>query len=291
MIVDGMALSSDNVLCLGTSIDQSKYDEVNSDMAHNIYLTVTPMSNFTEEATTVKWLTNFNGGGKSFLGTKITKINDNRFMLSWEVADESGTVNGDDTLSGSILHYVFIDGNGNKVSSEYTAAASISDCQPIVKGSKIVYYASNSNMVNFYAIDAQSGKFSKKEYHVAGDNATWKLNNGILTISGTGDINIDTEANHRNPVSSTADYFVYYSSDNSWKPIRDKVTKIIIETGLTSISDNAFAGFNNLTEVDIKPGLTSIGAKAFYSCESLEKITIPSSVTKIGEDFLWTGYY
>lgn len=289
--VDGMALSSDNVLCLGTSIDQSKYDELNSDMAHNIYLTVTPMSNFTEEATTVKWFTNFNDGGKSFLGAKITKINDNRFMLSWEVTDESGTVNDDDTLSGSILHYVFIDGNGNKVSIEYTAAAPVSECQPIVKDSKIVYYASNSNMVNFYTIDAQSGKFSKKKYRTVGDNATWTLNNGVLTISGTGDINIDTEANPRKPVSSTSNYLIYSSSDNSWKPIRDKVTKIIIETGLTSISDNAFAGFNNLIEVDIKPGLISIGTKAFYSCGSLEKITIPSSVTKIGEDFLWTGYY
>ena len=116
--VDGMVVSSHNVLCLGTSIDQSKYDAVNADMPHNIYLTVTSKANFTKEATTVKWLTDFKDGGKCFLGAKITKINDNRFMVSWEVKDESNTVKDDDTLSGSILHYVFIDGNGNKVSSD-----------------------------------------------------------------------------------------------------------------------------------------------------------------------------
>lgn len=289
--VDGMALASDNVLCLGTSIDQSKYEEVDADMSHNIYLTVTPKTNFTKEATTIKWLTDFNGGGKSFLGTKITKINEDRFMVSWEVTDEKTTVNDNDTLSGSLLHYVFIDGNGNKVSDEYTAKAPISDCHPIVKGSKIVYYGSNSNMVNFYMIDTQNGKFSSKEYRVAGDNATWNLSNDVLTIAGTGDMVIDTETHYRYPVSSVANSYVYNSSDNSWEPIRDKVKKIVIETGLTSISDNTFSGFQNLTEVNIKPGLKSIGAKAFCYCENLKKITIPSSVVEIGDDFLWTGFY
>lgn len=79
-----MAVSSNHVLCLGTSIDQSKYDSASEDTAHNLYLTVTPMSNFSEDATTVKWLTSYSGGGKCFLGTKITRINDNRFMVSWE---------------------------------------------------------------------------------------------------------------------------------------------------------------------------------------------------------------
>ena len=110
--VDGMALSSDHVLCLGTSIDQSKYDEVSSDMEHNLYLTVTPMSDFSESATTVKWLTNFSGGGKCFLGTKITRVNDNRFMISWEEYGTSQEADTEDVLSASILHYVFVDGQG-----------------------------------------------------------------------------------------------------------------------------------------------------------------------------------
>ena len=80
--VDDLALSTENVLCIGTSIDQSKYDEVSSNTAHNIYLTITPKADFIEERTTVKWLTDYVGGGKSFLGVKLTKINDDRFMIS-----------------------------------------------------------------------------------------------------------------------------------------------------------------------------------------------------------------
>lgn len=82
--VDDLAVSSSNVLSVGTSIDQSQYDNVTSDMPHNLYLTITPKNNFTEDAATVRWLTDFTGDGASFLGVKLTKINDNRFMLSWE---------------------------------------------------------------------------------------------------------------------------------------------------------------------------------------------------------------
>ncbi len=288
--VDGIAVSSDNVLCLGTSIDQSQYDDVSSDTPHNIYLTVTPVSDFSEDATTVKWLTDYTGGGKSFLGTKITRINDDRFMVSWEEYGTSQQADTDDSLSASILHYVFIDGAGNIVSDEFTASAPISDCQPVVKGSKIVYYACNANMVDFYSIDTQTGKFDKRVYRVAGEGATWDFADGVLTISGTGPITVDTEAYSRRPVSSTAGYFTYSSNDNAWKPIREKVNKIVIEEGITDIPESAFANFSSLAEVEIKPGLKSIGEKAFYKCKSLTKIIIPSSVTSIGEDFLWTGY-
>lgn len=289
--VDGMAVSFDHVLCLGTSIDQSQYDTVSSDMAHNIYLTVTPTSDFSESATTVKWLTHYTGEGKSFLGTKITRIHDDRFMVSWEEYGTGQEAEPNDSLSQYILHYVFLDGAGNIVSKEYTAPAPISDCQPVVKGSEIVYYASNGNMVNFYSIDSQTGEFRKKVYRVVGQDAVWDFADGVLTISGTGPITVDTNAHHRLPVSSTAGSFVYSSGDNAWKPVREKVKKIVIEEGITDIPESVFTHFNNLTEVEIKPGVKSIGKEAFYDCKSLSKITMPSSVESIGEDCLWTGSY
>lgn len=108
--VDGMAVSSDHVLCIGTSIDQSKYDQVTEDTPHNIYLTATPTSDFSQKATVTRQLTNFTNNGKSFMGVKITKISDNRFMISWEEyenTDDSSSENyasADDSLSSSTLH-------------------------------------------------------------------------------------------------------------------------------------------------------------------------------------------
>lgn len=264
--VDGMALSEDNILSLGTSIDQSEYDNYTFSMSYNIYVTVTPKANFSKKATEVKWLTNYSGDGKRFVGVKITKINDNRFMVSWEESRTSTTTpSEDDTLSRYTLHYVFIDGNGNKVSKEYIKAMPVSDCQPIVKGSEVVYYASSDSAVNFYSINSSTGSVSKKVYRIAGENSLWDLKDGILTVSGTGEVDFEID------------------------PTYEYVKKIVVKEGITSIRKIEY--IEDVEEIEIETGLKSIGEKAFYGCDSLKKITIPSSVNSIGEGALWKNSY
>ena len=150
-------------------------------------------------------------------------------MISWEeyVSDDNKkNSSANDPLSSSTLHYLFVDGKGKSLSKEFTTAAPISDCQPVVKDSRVVYYASNSNTLNFYSINSDNGKADKKTYHIAGDNATWNFKNGILTISGYGPLSISTEENHRYPVSSTKGWFTFYS-DSSWKAIKNQIRKVI----------------------------------------------------------------
>ena len=288
--VDDLAISSDNVLCLGTSIDQSLYDSVTSDVSHNIYLTVTPISDFSGNATTVKWLTDFKNDGKAFLGVNITKINDDRFLITWEENEERKNTSIDDTLSGYTLHYLFIDGNGDKISKEYTAAAPVSDCHPIVDGSKIVYCASNGNMVNFYTIDANNGDFSKRSYRVAGENSTWILKDGTLTVSGSGKIDIDINANYRFPVSSTRRGYSYSTSDNCWKMIRANVNKIVISDGITDIPDETFNYFIKMQELSLGKNVKTVGKEAFANCDRLEKVYVYSENTTFDVDSLWSGY-
>ncbi len=293
--VDDLAVSENNILGLGTSIDQSLYNEVSSNrdtMSHNIYLTVTPKNNFTVDATTVKWITNYSGDGKSFIGVNITKINDNKFLLAWEETDSSADASTDDTLSGFLLHYVFVDGDGNVISDEFTARAPISDCHPILNGSKVVYCASSTNMVDFYTIDTVTGAFSKKTYRVAGENSTWEIDeDGALTVSGEGALSDDVDVYYRYPLSSTKNSYSYSQSDNDWNVVRNNVTKIIVNSGITTIPYRRYAGFNNLTEVELANGVVSIGKEAFYLCNNLRIITIPRSVTEIGDDIVWVGSY
>ncbi|MDO4633172.1 MAG: leucine-rich repeat domain-containing protein [Eubacteriales bacterium] len=313
--VDGVATSSDHVLGVGTSIDQTKYDSATTDTPHNIYLTVTPMNNFTKEATQVKWLTNYTGGGKSFLGVKLTKVNSNRFMVSWEEADSETAGDADDGLSTSTLHYLFVNGKGELLSKEYTGKMPVSECQPVVNGSQIVYYASDSSTLNFYSIDANTGAASKKTHRSAGVNASWSISGDVLTISGSGSVALTVDNVTRHPISSTANLFWSDNSDTPWSSaIRSQVRKLVISEGITSISENAFSGFEaletialpktltsipkrafascaSLKEVTIPSGVKSIGEEAFYNCDKLTKISIPSSVTDIGADILWTGSY
>lgn len=214
-------------------------------------------------------------------------------MISWEeyVSDDNKkNSSANDPLSSSTLHYLFVDGKGKSLSKEFTTAAPISDCQPVVKDSRVVYYASNSNTLNFYSINSDNGKADKKTYHIAGDNATWNFKNGILTISGYGPLSISTEENNRYPVSSTNSWFSF-SSDSSWKAIKNQIRKVIIKPGITSISERAFVYLPELKEVDIQKGVTKIGKEAFAYCNNLSRINIPDTVKSIGTDAVWCGYY
>ena len=106
-------------------------------------------------------------------------------------------------------------------------------------------------------------------------NINWNLSDdGTLTISGTGDM---------------PDYFYYlfsgyerYNSPSPWYNDRDKINKVVIKDGLTSIGDFAFYECRNITSVTIPNSVTSIGEYAFWSCASLTSVIIPNSVTSIG---------
>ena len=97
------------------------------------------------------------------------------------------------------------------------------------------------------------------------DNLTWKLDaDGTLTISGTGAM--------KN----------YKDGDQSPVFNNSNVKKVVIEDGVTSIGNYAFAYCKNLPSITIPDGVTSIGYGAFYHCTSLTSITIPDRVTSIG---------
>lgn len=169
--VDDVSLSSDNVLGIGTSIDQSSHGSDN--VSYNIYLTVTPFSDFSEEATQVKWLTSNNDQYTEYSGVSITKVNDDRFLVAWEECGDTEykRLDESDLLSDHRLHYVFIDGAGNKLTKVFTQGAAISDCHPVICGSNAVYCASTEYIVNFYAIDTETGAFSKKLYQFIEKNS------------------------------------------------------------------------------------------------------------------------
>ena len=158
-----------------------------------------------------------------------------------------------------------------------------------------------------------------------GDNLTWMLEDGVLTISGTGDMYSYTYKNYNgsyittapwgsksfstviinSSVTSIGEYAFYRCTGLTSVTIGDSVTSIgneafsgctgltsvTIPDGVTSIGGGAFYGCTGLTSVTIGNGVTSIGEQAFYGCTGLTSVTIPDSVTSIGEwAFLGTGY-
>lgn len=71
---------------------------------------------------------------------------------------------------------------------------------------------------------------------------------------------------------------------DSWKVniTKERVRKVIIENGTTSIEEHAFNNCTQLTTIEIPNSVTNIGNAAFSGCKKLTSIEIPSSVTSIG---------
>ncbi len=105
---------------------------------------------------------------------------------------------------------------------------------------------------------------------VSSDGATdvssisWTLENGVLTISGDGDM----------PSYSS-------SSPAPWASDRYYISSVVVEEGITSISTQAFAMFYSLTSVTLPQSLKKIGEAAFYGAYCLESIEIPESMETI----------
>ncbi|MCD8069187.1 MAG: leucine-rich repeat protein [Lachnospiraceae bacterium] len=98
-----------------------------------------------------------------------------------------------------------------------------------------------------------------------GDNLTWSYSNGVLTISGTGDM---------------YDYSVYDTPSSPycmpWYDYRSSITTINISEGVTSIGSDVFREFTALTSVTTPSTIETIGFAAFADCTSLKEVTIKS---------------
>ena len=98
-----------------------------------------------------------------------------------------------------------------------------------------------------------------------GDGLNWVLTaDGTLAISGEGMMRDFT-----NP------------TNEEWHEYWDRIMRVEIKTGVTSIGREAFSGCYSLESVSIPTSVTSIGYSAFSKCASLKSVTIPLGITSI----------
>jgi len=95
-------------------------------------------------------------------------------------------------------------------------------------------------------------------------DAVYNADTKTLTISGEGEM------------------YDFTDEDTPWYDLSDDVEKLVINKGITSISDGAFYGFEKLEDIDFYDGLLTIGDEAFAGCTALDYVYIPETVTSIG---------
>ena len=94
-----------------------------------------------------------------------------------------------------------------------------------------------------------------------GDNLTWEYHcsDSTLRISGTGSM----------------------GSGRPWTSFRDGIKHVIIDNGVTTISNGAFYdGYNNLQTVIIPASVTQMNSTAFLRCYSLESMVVDAGNPK-----------
>ena len=96
-----------------------------------------------------------------------------------------------------------------------------------------------------------------------GDNLQWTLENYVLTISGEGEME---------------------EGEAPWEDYANKVERLVLEGGVTSIAAKAFYGFDSLESIDFGDALVEIGEKAFYGCDDLDYIHLPDTFRLFGPE-------
>ena len=270
---DALAVAGTNIISVGTSADQDKYQEYNDDTltpTYNIYLSVTPVQGFGESNTTLKWMTN---DGKVARGSaKLVKINNNRFLLMWLTTDVNKDYSGSDYLQAGKICYEFIDGSGNVISKKYTAKATLSECEPILKDGKVVFYSSTAVNTDFYTIDASYGSFSAKSYNIAGESVVWDYKDGMLTLSGKGKV--------MNDFSSHIGY------------LQEKIKAVNVENGIEEIGSYAFYNMRVLSKITFPKTLKTYPEDAFGNCNMLSTLIFDSMTAPKGPSYhIWGCVY
>ncbi len=152
------------------------------------------------------------------------------------------------------------------------------------------------------AASSKSGKCGKN-----GSNLTWKFKDGVLTISGKGEMadyfvgrfdgedeededwvdeedeDDDWDEEDEDDDRDEEDEEDEFSYGSPWFLYCGYIKEIRIKSGVTSIGSSAFTDCENLKRVSLPEGLKSIGEGAFYCCSRLKSLKLPEGLKSIGD--------
>ncbi len=160
------------------------------------------------------------------------------------------------------LSAVKVYGTSTEFSYGTTADEVFPDCDP-----ELTLYGHANGKANSYATTKGYNFVAFATSGDIGESIEWSLENGVLTISGTGALP-DWNSN----------------TDVPWCDVVAGVKSISVSDGITAIGSNAFYGCINLAEVRLPLGITKVGDSAFKNCSSLVSFIHFNGTAVYGED-------
>ncbi|MBR5741908.1 MAG: leucine-rich repeat domain-containing protein, partial [Firmicutes bacterium] len=109
-----------------------------------------------------------------------------------------------------------------------------------------------------------------------GDHVTWTLDSdGLLTLKGYGPT-WDYEQKINSKWDGKNGFQIYGLAD--WYYCGDKVRRVVIEDGITTVGNDLFAFSPDLESVVLPDSITRLGDESFIGCDALVSISFPENV-------------
>ena len=131
--IGGFDVSSSSYIVAQSTVD---LDYINTSKTRNVYVTAVSKDLSTNK---LNKITSYAEGTDSASAPQLVKINNNSFLLLWTRDTKVSCVklNADGTVNGSI----------------HTFEGSLSDCQPVIKNGRAVWYVYDKNNVTFSSLN------------------------------------------------------------------------------------------------------------------------------------------
>ena len=131
--IGGFDVSSSSYIVAQSTVD---LDYINTSKTRNVYVSAVSKDLSTNK---LNKITSYAEGTDSASAPQLVKINDNSFLLLWTRDTKVSCVklNADGTVNGSI----------------HTFDGSLSDCQPVIKNGRAVWYVYDKNNVTFNSLN------------------------------------------------------------------------------------------------------------------------------------------
>ena len=159
--VGGFEVSESHYLVAYQSVDQKADFHGNG---RNIYLSKIPRADYEQPFVQSERITSYTSSDFGSVSNPIlVKLSNNSFVMLWEKYDlKQASDTNPDGKGTNTIQFVKLDGTGNHMESVQTASGSLSDCQPIVIGNKIIWYVTDNSMPKFYTLDLTTNTITEK---------------------------------------------------------------------------------------------------------------------------------
>ena len=144
--IGGVTASGSRYIVAGNSIDQNNFE---ASKQRNLFVASVPKNEPADDKVTVRWLTSYPEDSGIHISTpQIVPVDGSRQLLLWTESRYENYAEKD-----KVLKYVFINESGAAASDVYEADARLSDCRPVIRDGKVVWYVTEDSGSVFFIID------------------------------------------------------------------------------------------------------------------------------------------